>query len=83
VRPRQARYQAALRPDMKCSIDSKALSNFAPIQTTSKSLDCTKTVPNAFTGQALYQNPAAFRSPSGSSSPRLLVSSAISFENTF
>jgi len=29
VRPRQARYQAALRPDMKCTIDSKALSNFA------------------------------------------------------
>jgi hypothetical protein len=28
VRPRQARYQAALRPDMKCTIDSKALSNF-------------------------------------------------------
>src|SRR5258706_13158857 len=27
VRPRQARYQAALRPDMKCAIDSKALSN--------------------------------------------------------
>jgi hypothetical protein len=29
-RPRQARYQAALRPDMKCEIHSKALSNFAP-----------------------------------------------------
>ena len=28
VRPRQARYQAALRPDMKGTIDSKALSNF-------------------------------------------------------
>src|ERR1700731_3104452 len=27
LRPRQARYQAALRPDMKCTIDSKALSN--------------------------------------------------------
>jgi len=27
-RPRQARYQAALRPDMKCCIDSKALSTF-------------------------------------------------------
>jgi hypothetical protein len=24
-RPRQARYQAALRPDMKCFLDSKAL----------------------------------------------------------
>jgi len=30
VRPRQARYQAALRPDMMCSIDFKALSNFTP-----------------------------------------------------
>jgi hypothetical protein len=29
VRPRQARYQAALRPDMKCTTDSKALSNFS------------------------------------------------------
>jgi hypothetical protein len=29
-RPRQARYQAALRPDMKCEIHSKALSNFTP-----------------------------------------------------
>jgi hypothetical protein len=27
-RPRQARYQAALRPDMKYVIDSKVLSNF-------------------------------------------------------
>src|ERR1700687_1747675 len=31
VRPRQARYQAALRPDMKCTIDSKALSDFTAI----------------------------------------------------
>jgi hypothetical protein len=30
VRPRQARYQAALRPDMKCNIDSKTLPNFTP-----------------------------------------------------
>ncbi len=28
LRPRQVRYQAALRPDMTCRIDSKALSNF-------------------------------------------------------
>ena len=27
-RPRQARYQAALRPDMKYLTDSKVLSNF-------------------------------------------------------
>ena len=28
VRPRQARYQAALRPDMKCAIHSSVLSSF-------------------------------------------------------
>jgi hypothetical protein len=33
VRPRQARYQAALRPDMICTIHSKALSNFLPAPT--------------------------------------------------
>jgi hypothetical protein len=38
VRPRQARYQAALRPDNDCFIHFKALPNFAPIQTTSKTL---------------------------------------------
>ena len=46
VRPRQARYQAALRPDMKCTLDSKALSDFAPIQTTSKTLDRARNVHN-------------------------------------
>jgi hypothetical protein len=30
VRPRQARYQAALRPDRDCVIYSKALSEFSP-----------------------------------------------------
>jgi hypothetical protein len=30
VRPRQARYQAALRPDRDCSIYSKALSHSTP-----------------------------------------------------
>jgi hypothetical protein len=30
ARPRQARYQAALRPDKKCFIHSKAFSNIAP-----------------------------------------------------
>ena len=30
LRPRQARYQAALRPDMKCVIHSKALPNITP-----------------------------------------------------
>ena len=30
MRPRQARYQAALRPDSDCFIHSKALPNFTP-----------------------------------------------------
>src|SRR2546429_8230520 len=30
LRPRQARYQAALRPDNDCFIHSKALPNFTP-----------------------------------------------------
>ena len=30
LRPRQVRYQAALRPDMTSRIDSKALPNFLP-----------------------------------------------------
>jgi hypothetical protein len=30
VRPRQARYQAALRPDMHCFTHSKTLSNLTP-----------------------------------------------------
>ena len=30
LRPRQARYQAALRPDSDCLIHSKALPNFTP-----------------------------------------------------
>jgi hypothetical protein len=29
-RPRQARYQAALRPDMNCFTHSKTLFNFTP-----------------------------------------------------
>jgi hypothetical protein len=31
-RPRQARYRAALRPDMECCIESKALSNFVAVE---------------------------------------------------
>src|SRR5260370_8287056 len=68
---------------MKCTIDSKALCNFAATPIPRVCFDCTKTVPNPFTEQDLYQNPAAFRWRGGSSSPRLPVSSAISFENTF
>jgi hypothetical protein len=37
---RQARYQAALSTDMKCSIDSKALSNFTATPIRRVCLDC-------------------------------------------
>jgi hypothetical protein len=50
---------------MKCTIDSNALSNFAATPIRPLCIDCTKTVPNTFTGRALYQNPAAFRWPDG------------------
>ena len=47
VRPRQARYQAALRPDMKCTIDSKALSNLhSHSDSPLFAFNCAKTVPN-------------------------------------
>jgi hypothetical protein len=68
---------------MKCSIDSKALSNFTATPIRGFCLDCAKTVPNTFTGPSLCQNPVAFHWLAGSSSPRLPVSSATSFENTF
>ena len=42
VRPRQARYQAALRPDMKCIIHSKAVPNITP------NLEVRKTVERGF-----------------------------------
>jgi 2-polyprenyl-6-methoxyphenol hydroxylase-like FAD-dependent oxidoreductase len=32
ARPRQARYQAALRPDIQCCSDSKVLSNFCALR---------------------------------------------------
>jgi hypothetical protein len=46
VRPRQARYQAALRPDMKCFIHSKALSNLTPNPSRHFRSYCAKTVPD-------------------------------------
>jgi hypothetical protein len=55
-RPRQARYQAALRPDMNCATDSKALSNFAASPIRGVCLCCAKTVPNTFTGPSLWKN---------------------------
>jgi hypothetical protein len=48
-RPRQVRYQAALRPDMTSRIDSKALSNFVTIRIMISGLDRAKTVPNPLT----------------------------------
>jgi hypothetical protein len=46
VRPRQARYQAALRPDMNCFIHSKALPKFTPNPSRHFWSHCAKTVPN-------------------------------------
>jgi hypothetical protein len=44
VRPRQVRYQAALRPDMIDRIDSKALSNFISTPTPASGLEGAQTV---------------------------------------
>src|ERR1700694_272456 len=73
VRPRQARYQAALRPDMKCTIDSKALSNFTATPIRRVCLDCAKIVPNTFTGPSLCQNPTPFHWPESSRIDRAQV----------
>src|SRR5665213_1315271 len=47
LRPRQVRYQAALRPDMYCSLDSKILSNqassFHHVSSPKLSHNCAKT----------------------------------------
>ena len=82
MRPRQARYQAALRPDNECFIHSKALPNFAPNPTRHFWLHCAKTVPNTFAESWLCQNPAASHWLGGSFSPGPLASSAISSANT-
>jgi hypothetical protein len=44
VRPRQVRYQAALRPDMSLCFESKALSNFISTPTLGFRLDGARTV---------------------------------------
>jgi len=82
VRPRQARYQAALRPDNDCFIHSKALSNFSPNPSRHFWPHCAKTEPNAFTESWLCQIPAASRWLGGSFSPKPLASSVISSVNT-
>jgi len=46
---------------MKCTTDSKALSNFVATPIPRLCLSCTKTVPNTFTGLPLHQIPEAFR----------------------
>jgi hypothetical protein len=46
LRPRQARYQAALRPDSDCIIHSKALPNLTPNPSRHFRSHCAKTVPN-------------------------------------
>jgi hypothetical protein len=61
VRPRQARYQAALRPDMKCFLHSKTLSNFTPSQCNYFQLDCQDCV-------ECYNRMASIRAYSGISS---------------
>jgi hypothetical protein len=66
LRPRQARYQAALRPDMKCFVDSKALTNYEatpnqPIWPTTVPKLCQ----NDFTESSLCQNPMSFHWPDG------------------
>jgi hypothetical protein len=56
VRPRQARYQAAPRPDMKCAIHSKALPNFAAtpiLQILSLDRSCTR-IQRHLIGQAVH-----------------------------
>ena len=82
VRPRQARYQAALRPDMKCSTNSKALSNTTATAIHRACLDCTKTVPNTFAELGPCQIPAAFYWTDGLFFPRFLSSSATPSVNT-
>jgi hypothetical protein len=49
VRPRQARYQAALRPDRNCTFHSKTLPNVTPSPCHHFQPDRAKTVPNTFT----------------------------------
>jgi hypothetical protein len=65
VRPRQARYQAALRPDMQCTLDSKTLFNFTATPIRHLSLDRAKIVTNSCTGTFLSRNSAPFYRPSG------------------
>ena len=48
-RPRQARYQAALRPDMNCFIHSKAVSSFTSTPRHHFRVGCAKTAANSST----------------------------------
>jgi hypothetical protein len=64
-RPRQARYQAALRPDMQCTLDSKALFNFTATPIRHLSLDRAKIVTSSCTGTFRSRNSAPVYRPSG------------------
>ena len=46
VRPRQARYQAALRPDMKCVMIIKHFPTEMLLHQAKLAFNCAKTVPN-------------------------------------
>ena len=82
VRPRQARYQAALRPDRACVLiirdfATRMLSN-GPTRPSTVPKLCQKD----FIGPLLCQNSPPFRSRDGLFSPALLSSSAASSANT-
>jgi hypothetical protein len=63
--PKAGALQAALRPDLKCTIDSRALPNFTPSPSRHFWPHCAKNVPNTLTESSLCQNPAAFHWPVG------------------
>jgi hypothetical protein len=54
LRPRQARYQAALRPDSEVHIHSKALSNLAPVLRVAFTPDSARTVHENAIAPLLY-----------------------------
>ena len=65
MRPRQARYQAALRPDKQCTLDSKALFNFTATPIRHLSFDRAKIVTNSCVQTIRSRNSAPFYRPSG------------------
>jgi len=53
--PKAGALQAALRPDLKCTIDSRALPNFTPSPSRHFWPHCAKNVPNTLTESSLCQ----------------------------